>query len=214
MQASARPDACSLLGVPDSLGATVVANTRLWAAPTRPVAEIYTGVLYAALGLSRLDVSARRRARSRLVVISALWGAVRMHDKIPSYRLSMTARLPGIDGLAATWRPELDRVLPLAASAGLIIDCRSSSYAQAWRPMGIRAPRWVEVNVFTEQAGRRVLVSHMAKHTRGLVARQLLGSAKDPRRPSSLPGLLAGWRTELMEPTRQGQPWMLNVLIG
>ena len=46
-------------------------------APRSPPREVYTGVLYDALDLASLDAAARRRANRWLVVVSALYGALR-----------------------------------------------------------------------------------------------------------------------------------------
>ena len=65
-------------------------------------------------------------------------------------------------------------MLPGVAGRGVVVDCRSSTYAAAWAPQGPLAERWVQVRV----PG----ATHMAKHTRGLVARQLCGVGRDARR--------------------------------
>ncbi len=93
---SARADAMDVLGVGASLADEVRGNIDLWSAPAAPAAEVYSGVLYDALDVATLSVPARRRATSAVVVISALWGAVRLTDRIPTYRLSMTVDLPGV----------------------------------------------------------------------------------------------------------------------
>ena len=124
---SLAPDALNLLGVPPSLGAEVTANALVASAPSRPAREVYTGVLYDALAFAQLDAAARRRANARLLIVSALYGAVRPGDRIAAYRLSMAVNLPEVGPLARLWRPELARALPAAAGCGLIVDCRSSS---------------------------------------------------------------------------------------
>ena len=75
-------------------------------------------------------------------------------------------------------------MLAEAAGRGVVVDCRSSSYAAAWRPGPEVAARTVAVRVLREQDGARSVVSHMAKHTRGLVARALLQAPRAPRTPS------------------------------
>ena len=64
-----------------------------------------------------------------------------------------------------------------------MVDCRSSTYAAAWTPEGDLADRWVQVRV----PG----ATHMAKHTRGLVARELCRVGRDVRRVPQLAELLA-----------------------
>ncbi|SOC54880.1 YaaA family protein [Ornithinimicrobium cerasi] len=203
--ASARPDAAAVLGVSSALGEEISRNTRLATAPTLPAGELYTGVLYDALDLPGLDAESGRRARRRLLVVSALYGAVRPADRLAPYRLSMGVNLPGVGPLGSFWRPHLEAVLPAAAGRGLVVDCRSSTYAAAWVPQGPLAERWVTVRV----PG----ATHMAKHTRGLVARALTEEAADPRRPAALVELLRpSFEVMLHEPARPGRPWVLDVL--
>lgn len=203
-QVSAAPDACEVLAVSPALAAEVARNTVLASAPAVPVAQLYTGVLYDALDLPSLDSASRRRAGRRLVVVSALHGALRLSDRVAPYRLSMGVSLPGVGPLAAHWRPHLDAPLTAAAGRGLVVDCRSSTYAAAWRPRGPLAERWVRVAV----PG----ASHGAKHTRGLVARELCRATTDPRDPHALLSLLGdGLEASLTEPSRPGAGWTMEV---
>jgi cytoplasmic iron level regulating protein YaaA (DUF328/UPF0246 family) len=205
---SASADAFGVLGVGASLKDEVERNTRWRTEPAVPVSELYSGVLYDALGYATLPAGTKRRAGARLIVVSAAWGALRMADRVPPYRLSMGTALPGLGTLASVWRE------PLAASlddtAGVIVDCRSSTYAAAWRPSGEQARRWVAISVVRERGGVRSVVSHNAKHTRGQVARHLLESGKDPGTPKALHKLVAErWNAEL-ERTTAG--WTLTVV--
>lgn len=210
---SARPDALEVLGVGAGVRDQVSRNVELWSAPTLPASRLYTGVLYDALDLASLDRSGKARAARRLVVISALFGALRPNDKVPSYRLSMDVALPDVGKLAAAWRPSLDAALPEAAGRGLVVDLRSSTYAAAWRPEGELAERTVAVHVQREQPdGTRSVVSHMAKHTRGIVARWLLETGVDPRTPEALAdALAANFRVELDQP-RNGKSRRLEIV--
>ena len=176
--ASARPDAVALLGAGASLADEVARNTRLRWAPATDVSRVYSGVLYAALGLPDLPATARRRARAHVVVVSALWGALSPGDRVPAYRLAMGTRLPGLGPLASYWRAPLAEALDPEVD-GLVVDCRSAPYAAAWRPRGDAAETAVAVRVL---AGGQV-VSHHAKHTRGALARHLL--VRDHRVPRS-----------------------------
>ena len=203
---SASPAAPELLGVSANLHADIAHNTRLGSAPAVPVADLYTGVLYDALDLPSMDTAARRRANRWIVVVSALFGAVRPTDKAPPYRLSMSVNLGELGPLAAVWRAPLAAVLPIAAGRGVIVDCRSSSYAAAWVPQGDLAARWVQIRV----PG----ATHMAKHTRGLVARHLCESGVDARTPTALERVAAQrFETTLAKPVRPGQPWILDTSV-
>ncbi|HEY4571165.1 MAG TPA: peroxide stress protein YaaA [Kribbella sp.] len=205
---SASSDAYDVLGVGASLQQEVDRNTRWRTEPAVPVSELYSGVLYDALGYATLSAGSKRRAGSRLLVVSAAWGALRPADRVPPYRLSMGTTLPGHGPLASVWRDPLSAVL--ADSEGVIVDCRSSTYVAAWRPTGDQAAKWVSVNVVRERDGVRSVVSHNAKHTRGLVARHVIESGKDPGTPKSLHKLVSErWNAEL---DRTAAGWTLTVV--
>ena len=200
---SGHPDAAEVLGVSPNLTAEVARNTVLETTPSLPASRVYSGVLYDALDHGTLDGPAKRRANRWVVVVSAIYGAVRPTDAIAPYRLSMAVNLPGIGPLAAAWKPELSAVLPEAAGRGLVVDCRSSTYAAAWTPQGDLAARWVQVRV----PG----ATHMAKHTRGLVARHLCQVGRDVRRvPQLLDVLGDAFEVSLTPPVAPGRPWVLD----
>ncbi|MFD3570532.1 peroxide stress protein YaaA [Streptomyces sp. NPDC058667] len=176
--------ACEVLGLSEGLRGEVAKNVELRTAGARPAGEIYTGVLYDALGLATLDAAATRRAGRSLLVFSGLWGAVRVTDRIPSYRCSMGVRLPGIGALGAHWRGAMASVLPEAAGTGLVLDLRSSAYASAWKPKGEVAARTATVRVL--HAPTRKVVSHFNKATKGRIVRSLLEAGAAPRSPAEL----------------------------
>jgi cytoplasmic iron level regulating protein YaaA (DUF328/UPF0246 family) len=205
---SSTSDAQEILGVGASLQGEVDRNTRWRTEPAVPVSELYSGVLYDALSYATLSAGSKRRAGNRLLVVSAAWGALRMADRVPPYRLSMGTTLPGLGPLASVWRDPLTAALTDAD--GIIVDCRSSTYVAAWRPSGDQAAKWVSVNVVRERDGVRTVVSHNAKHTRGLVARHLLESGKDPGTPKALHKLVSErWNAEL---DRAASGWTLTVV--
>ena len=215
IETSARPDALALLDVGASLTDEVARNLTLPTAPARPAHTVYTGVLYDALGWSTLSAGARRRGANRVLITSALWGALRPNDRVPSYRLSMDADLPGLGPLARHWRTVLPSTLERAAGPrGLVVDCRSGPYAAAAPTSGLLAARTVAIRVLREQNGNRTVVSHLAKHTRGEVTRLLLESGADPRTPAALAEVVGThWAVELTSPPRTGTPWTLDVIL-
>lgn len=203
---SAQREAPALLGVSVNLRADIAHNTRLGSAPAVPVAELYTGVLYDALDLPSIDTAARRRANRWIVVLSALFGALRPTDKVPPYRLSMGVNLGELGPLTAVWRAPLAGVLPIAAGRAVIVDCRSSTYAAACVPQGDLSARWVQIRV----PG----ATHMVKHTRGLVARHLCESGVDARTAEALQRVVSQrFETTLTKPVRPGQPWILATSV-
>jgi cytoplasmic iron level regulating protein YaaA (DUF328/UPF0246 family) len=202
VEVSARPDAPEVLGAGASLADVVAANTTLRTRPAAKVSQVYTGVLHDALGLSTLPAAAARR----VLVFSALWGVLRPRDRVPGYRLSMGTTLPGVGPLASFWRPRLTEVL---APEGVVLDCRSAAYGAAWVPGPDTAARTVGVRVLS---GGKV-VSHSAKHTRGLLARHLLTrGGHAPKSPGALHDAVSeAFDAKLLEPARRGGPWTLEV---
>lgn len=187
--------------------ALVGRNTDLLRVPAAPAAETYTGLLYQHLDLASLSPTAHKRAAERLLVASALWGVVRLEDRIPSYRLNMGAKPPRMKSLAAFWRPALTKTLP---PDELIVDMRSGSYAAAWRSS---AGVVVSARAFTESNGERKVITHMAKAVRGEVARTLAKSSSTPDDPESIASLVerAGDEVELT-PADGESAWNLDVI--
>jgi uncharacterized protein len=160
-------------------------------APVAPAAEVYTGVLFQRLQLPELPAKARRQ----VLIFSALWGVVRPDDRIPFYKLPPKTKLAGIGAPAGFWRPALTEALP-DEEGELIFDMRSAAYTTFWKPK--RATR-LAVRAFTERDGERKAVSHMAKASRGDVARALLSAKNAPRDPEGAAAIAeaAGLTVEL-----------------
>jgi cytoplasmic iron level regulating protein YaaA (DUF328/UPF0246 family) len=69
------------------------------------------------------------------------------------------------------------------------------------------------VGVVKEVRGKRTVVSHDAKRTRGEVARHVALSGRRPRDVAGLAKLIAeAFRCELTEPERTGAPWRLTIV--
>jgi cytoplasmic iron level regulating protein YaaA (DUF328/UPF0246 family) len=193
--------AVSMLAVSKGQAGEVAVDATLGSAPAAPAAEIYTGVLYDRLRLPELP----KRAQGRVLIASALWGVLRPADRIPYYRLSAKAKLDGVGGLAAFWRPSLAAALPDKPGT-LVVDMRSGAYSAAWKP---KQATLVSVRAFSEVKGKRKPVSHMAKATRGEVARALLRAKKAPESPEAAATIAegAGFAVELT-------PGHLDVIVS
>ncbi|MYQ33949.1 peroxide stress protein YaaA [Streptomyces sp. SID4956] len=200
-----------VLGLSEGLRGEIAKNRELRTAGARPAGEIYTGVLYDALGLASLDAAAKRRAAKSLLVFSGLWGAVRVTDRIPSYRCSMGVKLPGLGALGAYWRAPMADVLPEAAGSGLVLDLRSAAYATAWKPKGEVAGRTATVRVL--HAPTRKVVSHFNKATKGRIVRSLLTAGAAPKDPAELVEALRDLGYVVEAAARAGAAWALDVLV-
>lgn len=200
------------------LGATqldlVQRNADLTDAATARADAVYSGVLYDALDVPTLSPAARRRAASRLAVTSSLFGMVRPGDRIPAYRLSGDATLPAIGPVAGAWREVLGEAITDGMRGGLLVDLRSSTYAAFWRPTKEISPRVATVRVLHESGGRRTVVSHFNKATKGRIVRALLEDGADPRTPTVLAEALTrlGWTVEMGEPGPKGT--QLDVVVS
>ncbi|UNO42378.1 peroxide stress protein YaaA [Streptomyces sp. MST-110588] len=208
-----------VLGLSEGLRGEVAKNAALREAGTRPAGEIYTGVLYDALGLATLDAKARHLAEASLLVFSGLWGAVRITDRIPSYRCSMGVKLPGLGALGAYWRTPMAEVMPRAAGSGLVLDLRSAAYATAWKPKGEVAGRTATVRVLhartVDGVEKRSVVSHFNKATKGRLVRDLLTAGCTPAGPAELVEALRelGYVVEAQAPGKSGKAWALDVVV-
>ncbi len=205
--------AAALLDVPKSQLELVDLNARARTSPTARADAVYTGVLYDALGFATLTAAAKRRASSRVAVASSLFGLVRPGDRIPAYRLSGDASLPGVGPVAGVWREALGPAVTDALGAGLLVDLRSGMYAAFWRPPADLAARVATVRVLHEVDGRRQVVSHFNKATKGRIVRAVLEDGGDPRTPAKLAALLRdlGWSVEVGDPTARGT--QLDVVV-
>lgn len=210
------PDvAAKVLGLGPTQAGEVAMNAGLREAAAAPARAVYAGVLFDALDLRGLSSAARRRADRSVAITSGLWGLLRPGDMIPAYRLGGGTNLPGVGRLAAFWRPVLRSTMAHAAGDGLVVDLRSGTYTPYWRPGPDVAARLAHVRVLHERDGRRTVVSHHNKVTKGRIARELLTAASSPHEPVGLADLLrsAGWTTEVTAPARRGAATTIDVVV-
>ncbi|CAN5372201.1 peroxide stress protein YaaA [soil metagenome] len=205
--------AAAVLDVPKSQLDLVGLNAEVRSAPTARADAVYSGVLYDALGFATLSSAAKRRAGSRVAVTSSLFGLVRPGDRIPAYRLSGDASLPDLGAVAGVWRESLGPAVLDALGTGLLVDLRSGMYGAFWRPPADLATRVATVRVLHEVDGRRQVVSHFNKATKGRIVRAVLEDGRDPRSPVRLADLLRdlGWAVEVGDPTAKGT--QLDVVV-
>jgi cytoplasmic iron level regulating protein YaaA (DUF328/UPF0246 family) len=212
---SGDPDrAAATLGLGGTQADLVARNAGLRTAPTARADRVYSGVLYDALDVATLTSAAKRRAGSRLAVTSSLFGLVRPADRIPAYRLSGDATLPGPGPVAGVWRDALGPTVTEALGGGLLVDLRSTMYAAFWRPPADLAPRVATVRVLHEVNGKRQVVSHFNKATKGRIVRAVLEDGGLPRTPGELADQLGdlGWKVEVGDAGRKGT--QLDVVVS
>jgi cytoplasmic iron level regulating protein YaaA (DUF328/UPF0246 family) len=164
-----------------------------------PAISVYTGVLYQALDWTSLSPAAKKRGEASIAIISARYGAIRVSDRIESYKEKINNKTMG--PLVAQ---KLD---PLAH--GLIVDCRSSTYKTVWKAP---AEITVEIKVSTVVDGVRTVITHMSKKTRGEITRWLLQSRSMPKTPEDLYAIVSEKYPCALTPSDGVNPWVLEVI--
>lgn len=118
----------------------------------------------------------QRQLEELTLVFSALFGPVRLTDRITPHRLSGSVKLPGQGSVASIWSKALKELLTQQLSGHVVVDLRSSEYGAMYRPT--RGSDCLLLNIGVAKVnpatGKRSVVSHWAKHTRGLLAGALL----------------------------------------
>ena len=168
---------------------------------TSPAIEIYDGVLYQGLNWKTLSAAEQKRANSKVLIVSAIFGLVKPMELIFDYKEKIDNKL---------WR---DSIAKVAAkySDELIIDCRSSTYKGVWP---INPANTVEVRIFQVVAGERKVITHMSKKYRGELTRHLLAQPTEPVTPADLQRMAAQLFECELHPPAGAQPWALDLLIS
>ena len=163
-----------------------------------PAIQVYTGVLYAALGWDRLTKAQQEQGAQSIVIISAKYGVVRPLDPIEPYKEKINNKKVA---------PRVEKSL-VGIESELIIDCRSSTYQTVWQsPVAIT----VEIKVFTKVVGAKKVITHMSKKTRGEVTHNILKSTKVPTNPYELEAIVSQeFECELIDGDKK-TPWVLEV---
>ena len=168
---------------------TATSDTDIKSAPTMLAIQRYTGTLYSAIhgrGLkgtptanNQLTDGELARARTMVLIQSALFGVIAATDLIPNYKISPSKLICGIN-LKRLW-PEVHNQFAWARlAADPVIDLRSKAYAElAPLPESIDA---YTVIVFVERAdGTREQLNHFNKKAKGQLVRAALTANKEPR---------------------------------
>ena len=206
--------ALTTLGLTKNQEHEVLRNQQLRTAATHAASEVYSGVLYEALEFATLSAAAKRKATAWVAVSSALFGLVRLDDRIPAYRLSGDAVI-GTCNVAATWKQPVARAIEDAAGSGVVFDLRSGVYTKLGPLLPAIADNAVVGKVLLEKNGKRSVVSHFNKATKGRLVRDLALKGKSAKDPVALADLCAkaGYHVELSEPSRSGKPWTMEIVV-
>ena len=167
-------------------------HLEIYDAPALAAWQLYDGVLYEAAKFAQIFSSGEPSQGSQgqgnqpqggqgqleelTLVFSALFGPVRLTDLITPHRLSGSVKLPGQGSVASIWSKALKELLTQQLSGHVVVDLRSAEYGAMYRQT--RGSDCLMLNIGVAKVnpatGKRSVVSHWAKHTRGLLAGALL----------------------------------------
>jgi hypothetical protein len=207
------------LGLSAAQHAEIARNAALPEAAAAPAAEVYTGVLYEALGAATLAPDARAWLDERAVVFSGLWGVLRMADRVPAYRCPVGVSLPVVGGLTAYWKKVLSPALDRAVADGPVLDLRSGAYGAMWAPGPRLAPHTAALRVLHERVvdgtPQRSVVSHFNKATKGRLVRALAEAGAAPRSVDDLVTALRDLEHTVEErPAPASRPRQLDLVVS
>jgi cytoplasmic iron level regulating protein YaaA (DUF328/UPF0246 family) len=158
-------------------------------APTMPAINRYTGTIYGAIhgrGLkgtatanNTLNTDELARARTMVLIQSALFGVIAATDLIPSYKVSPSKLICGIN-LKRVWPQVHDEFAWARLAKEPVIDLRSKAYAEL-APLPAEIDSYT-VTVFVERAdGTREQLNHFNKKAKGQLVRSALIADKEPK---------------------------------
>ena len=174
---SAPKTALARLGLSANQVDELTRNQQLLTAPTAAASQIYSGVLFTALGLESMTKAQQQRANEHVAIASAAFGFVRPDSPIPAYRCSGGSTLPRLGRVSSYWRKQIP---PDLFGDEPVLDLRSGTYV-AFMPLSTASPDSGSVKVWQRgPSGAKTAVTHFSKHTKGEVAGCLLRQRKLP----------------------------------
>lgn len=139
-----------------------------------PAILAYDGIQYQHMGAAVFDRDELDYIRSRLLIVSGLYGALRPFDAVAPYRLEMQAKL-SVDGCAnlyTFWRPQL---AALFADEPLVVNLASREYADAVLPVLGAHTLIVTCRFFEQKNGKLIETGTLCKMARGEMVHHLAG---------------------------------------
>jgi cytoplasmic iron level regulating protein YaaA (DUF328/UPF0246 family) len=162
-------------------------DSSLLTAPTMRALDRYTGTLYSAVhgrGLkgsptanNTLTSDEIKRAKSTVLIQSALFGLIPATDLIPTYKVSPSKNLNGLN-LKKLWSEAHLAIWP-RLTGGLIIDLRSKAYAEL-APIPDHIEHFTATVEVEYPDGSRAKLNHFNKKAKGQLVRSALTAKQLP----------------------------------
>jgi len=138
-------------------------NENILSKPTMKAILRYTGVAFDALDYENLDSTSQNYCDENIILFSNLFGVIKASDLIPDYKFKQGAVLENIDVIKeykTKTKEFLDNKL-----GDEVVDLRAGYYDKFYRPI---------CNIITYKFLKDgKVVSHWAKHYRGLVVKEI-----------------------------------------
>ena len=203
------------LGISAKQDFEIFRNREILSSPCAPAYQIYSGVLFDAIGMETFTKKELSRLIESTNVVSALFGLIGVGDFIPAYRLSADAKLPKISSLAKQWAGQVAQ--QLAPSTEMVIDLRSGMYQKLGPIPSEISENTVVPRVMQKMSiGPPKVISHHNKATKGRIVRALIRHKTRVDNFDNLAQLVAelGADVAVVKPTKNGMPFSLDVVIS
>ena len=142
--------------------------------PRFPAAAMYNGDAYMRLCARDWDAKTWQFAQDHLVILSAVYGALRATDAVRPYRLMVGSRWKGktaSKGLYPFWQPLLSQWMEKNGKGKTLLNLASQEYAQM---LDACAQPRINIDFKVLKGGKLMTVSSFSKQARGAMARWIM----------------------------------------
>ena len=212
MSNGSMPKARAALGISAKQDWEIERNQTLLTAPVAPAWQVYTGVLFEAIGFEQLSAAQLKKLSNMSYIQSALFGLISLTDLVPAYRLSGDCSLPKLGTLTSVWAKPCTEILKQRDE--LIIDMRSGTYVKLG-PLPAGSNAVVPKVLQRMPSGPPKVVSHHNKATKGRILRAMAQSKVAVKNVDQFAGVVAslGADVSMKKPTRVGAPITMEVVV-
>lgn len=128
--------------------------------------DLYSGLAYRSLNISNLDYKAIEYLENHLVILSALYGPIKINQLIKGYRLDFQTSLK-VEGksLAELWKTTFNKYF---AEKETIVNLASDEFSSL---LNREDYNWYDFQFFESKNGKLVKHSTISKKARGLMTR-------------------------------------------
>ncbi len=172
----------------DALESAIRLNRAFRQSTTMPARDLYAGIMYSAIEYKTLGKKEKALFDKQTLIFSGLFGLLRPTDRIPPYKLKMSANLGGVVGKVANyWRGPVSEILRQELKGKVVWNFLPDQHRRVWDNSGeIKADHQVKFvkRVIRSGVAEWKTISHHSKALKGALIRHLL--KKDAASPRAL----------------------------